>query len=169
MFNKALLILLGICLFSGCKENYSYDLVKMQKLKDLSDPSSVRVVPKATTLKRKFGATIKNGAPYTFDVCVNNESGELPNLEKVDIFQLFEGKEIPVIYQVGNINDWIDQGVLACTYDIASFDSEIETTSVYCFNLHIRVADSIQTNKTCWQFERVSGEGKMTYQDVLNQ
>jgi hypothetical protein len=169
MHFRVLLIFLGVCLSSGCKEDYSYDLVKMQKLEDLSDSSSVRVVPKATTLKRKLGATIKNGAPYAFDACFDNERGELPSLEKVELVKLFEGKEIPVSYQVGNIGDWIDRGAFSCVHDIASFDSEIEAISVYCLNLHIRVADGVQIDRVCWQFERVSGEGEMTFQDILNQ
>ncbi len=158
----------SLYLLLGCKQNYTYDLIKIKKLEELSDYSSVKVTPSATPIKRLWGAIIKSGAPYTFSACFDAETEALPEIKNVSLVKLFEGKDIAVDYQT-SITEWLPYGGISCIDNIATFDDKIESASVYCLNLYLKVSDGIEIDKFCWQFKRVLGEGEMTFQDILNQ
>lgn len=169
----ALFFLLGgVLLFTwGYSKEFSvdFDLVKIRTQQQLSNYSSITVEPVATVYNTVLGATVKNGSPYSFGVCVNNEIEKAPIIKKVDFYVFTGNKKIPVDFELQSIDDWMNRGAISCISNLFSFDAKIKSEAIYCLDIQLNSQNNNEDERACWQFKREVGEYKMSLELVLKQ
>ena len=170
-------LILVFVLLSACNHamSYDYDLIKVIKMK--SPPVvyegkrlNLNVTIALTPIKRKLGATIKNGPPYSVDVCIDNNVTKLPEIENVNILKkLTDTKYTLLRAKLDLKKSWNNVGAFSCMDNLLEFEEPVNDKAEFCMDISLNWNGEKQNERRCFVFVREKGVGKMTLKDVLNQ